>query len=79
MAQAGIGNLGGGLGKFTELRQRLLFVIGALIDFGSAEHEGGLLAQAEDGVLELHGISDVGGAEIGRKEQRRFRFSNASI
>lgn len=31
MAQAGIGNLGGGLGKFTELRQRLLFVIGALI------------------------------------------------
>lgn len=29
MAQAGIGNLGGG--KFTELRQRLLFVIGALI------------------------------------------------
>jgi preprotein translocase subunit SecY len=31
MAQAGIGNLGGGLGKFTELRQRLLFVVGALI------------------------------------------------
>ncbi len=31
MAQAGIGNLGGGLGKFTELRQRLLFVLGALI------------------------------------------------
>ena len=30
MAQAGIGNLGGS-GKFTELRQRLLFVIGALI------------------------------------------------
>lgn len=29
MAQAGIGNLGSG--KFTELRQRLLFVIGALI------------------------------------------------
>ncbi|HEY0332919.1 MAG TPA: preprotein translocase subunit SecY [Stenotrophomonas sp.] len=31
MAQAGIGNIGGGLGKFTELRQRLLFVVGALI------------------------------------------------
>ena len=31
MAQAGIGNLGSGLGKFTELRQRLLFVLGALI------------------------------------------------
>ena len=27
MAQAGIGNLGSGLGKFTELRQRLLFVL----------------------------------------------------
>ena len=33
MAQAGIGNLGGGLGKFTELRQRLLFVHGALMVF----------------------------------------------
>ncbi|MBE2291192.1 MAG: preprotein translocase subunit SecY, partial [Xanthomonadaceae bacterium] len=33
MAQAGIGNLGGGLGKFTELRQRLLFVLGALMVF----------------------------------------------
>ena len=31
MAQAGIGNLGSGLGKFTELRQRLLFVLGALM------------------------------------------------
>lgn len=31
MAQAGIGNLGSGVGKFTELRQRLLFVLGALI------------------------------------------------
>ncbi|KAF1703867.1 MULTISPECIES: preprotein translocase subunit SecY [Pseudoxanthomonas] len=31
MAQAGIGNLGSGLGKFTELRQRLLFVLGALV------------------------------------------------
>ncbi|ALA81329.1 Preprotein translocase subunit SecY [Stenotrophomonas maltophilia SKK35] len=31
MAQAGIGNLAGGMGKFTELRQRLLFVVGALI------------------------------------------------
>src|SRR6478752_9698644 len=31
MAQAGIGNLGGGLGKFTELRQRLLFVVGAMV------------------------------------------------
>ena len=30
MAQAGIGNLGGS-GKFTELRQRLLFVLGALM------------------------------------------------
>ncbi|HVI26378.1 MAG TPA: preprotein translocase subunit SecY [Xanthomonadaceae bacterium] len=27
----GVGALGGGLGKFTELRQRLLFVLGALI------------------------------------------------
>ncbi len=55
------------------------FVIGALIDFGSAEHEGGLLAQAEDGVLELHGISDVGGAGNGRGKRCRFRFSSASI
>ena len=31
MAQAGIGNLAGGMGKFTELRQRLLFVVGALL------------------------------------------------
>ena len=31
MAQAGIGNIGSGLGKFTELRQRLLFVLGALM------------------------------------------------
>lgn len=31
MAQAGIGSLAGGMGKFTELRQRLLFVVGALI------------------------------------------------
>jgi len=31
MAQAGIGNFAGGMGKFTELRQRLLFVVGALI------------------------------------------------
>jgi preprotein translocase subunit SecY len=31
MAQAGIGNLAGGMGKFTELRQRLLFMVGALI------------------------------------------------
>ncbi|MBH1567578.1 preprotein translocase subunit SecY [Stenotrophomonas maltophilia] len=31
MAQAGIGTLAGGMGKFTELRQRLLFVVGALI------------------------------------------------
>ncbi|WP_099603536.1 preprotein translocase subunit SecY [Stenotrophomonas maltophilia] len=31
MAQAGIGNLAGGMGRFTELRQRLLFVVGALI------------------------------------------------
>jgi preprotein translocase subunit SecY len=31
MAKGAAGNLGGGLGKFTELRQRLLFVVGALI------------------------------------------------
>ena len=32
MARGGnAANLGGGLGKFTELRQRLLFVLGALI------------------------------------------------
>ncbi|MEP6634183.1 MAG: preprotein translocase subunit SecY [Luteimonas sp.] len=33
MARSGnaIGNVGGGLGKFTELRQRLLFVLGALV------------------------------------------------
>lgn len=41
------------------------FVVGALVDFGGAEHERGLLAQTEDGVLELHGISDVGGAGNG--------------
>lgn len=55
------------------------FIVGALIDFGGAEHEGGLLAQTEDGVLELHGISDVGGAGNGRGKQCRFRFSDASI
>ena len=31
MAQAGIGKLAGGAGKFTELRQRLMFVAGALL------------------------------------------------
>jgi len=31
MAQGNAGGVGGGLGKFTELRQRLLFVVGALI------------------------------------------------
>ena len=31
MARGAAANLGGGLGKFTELRQRLLFVLGALI------------------------------------------------
>lgn len=31
MAQGNVGGIGGGLGKFTELRQRLLFVVGALI------------------------------------------------
>ena len=55
------------------------FVIGALVNFGGAEHEGGLLAQAEDGVLELHEISDVGGAEKGCGKRCRFRFSSASI
>ncbi|MNP29792.1 hypothetical protein D3C76_1228310 [compost metagenome] len=54
-------------------------VIRTLIDFGGAEHEGGLLAQTEDGILELHGISDVGGARNGRGKQCRFRFSDASI
>ncbi|MNF13685.1 hypothetical protein D3C80_2156170 [compost metagenome] len=55
------------------------FVVGTLIDFGGAEHEGGLLAQAEDGVLDLHGISDVGGARNGCGKRCRFRFSDASI
>ena len=55
------------------------FVVRTLIDFGGAEHEGGLLAQAEDGILELHGISDVGGAGNGRGKRCRFRFSDASI
>ncbi|RXR05433.1 preprotein translocase subunit SecY [Pseudoxanthomonas composti] len=31
MAQGNIGGLAGGMGRFTELRQRLLFVLGALI------------------------------------------------
>src|SRR5690348_7313418 len=31
MARGAAANLGGGLGKFTELRQRLFFVLGALI------------------------------------------------
>ena len=31
MARGGNANLGGGLGKFTELRSRLLFVLGALV------------------------------------------------
>ena len=55
------------------------FVIGALVNFGGAEHERGLLAQAEDGILELHEISDVGGAEKGCGKRCRFRFSGASI
>ena len=55
------------------------FVVGALIDFGGTEHKGGLLEQAEDGILELHGISDVGGAGNGRGKRCRFRFSDASI
>lgn len=55
------------------------FVIGALVDFGGAEHEGGLLAQAEDGILELHEFSDVGGAGNGCGKRCRFRFSSASI
>lgn len=68
---AGVGTPGEGYFK--------AFVVGTLVDFGGAEHEGGLLAQTEDGVLELHGISDVGGAGNGRGEQCRFRFSDASI
>ena len=55
------------------------FVVRALIDFGGTEHERGLLAQAEDGIFELHGISDVGGAGNGRGTRCRFRFSDASI
>ncbi|MNV40310.1 hypothetical protein D3C71_1319110 [compost metagenome] len=35
-------------------------VVRALFDLGSAEGEFGFLAEAEDGVLDLHGISDVG-------------------
>jgi hypothetical protein len=35
-----------------------------LVDFGGAEHELGLLAQTEDRVLELHGISGEGVAAI---------------
>ncbi|GAB2498437.1 preprotein translocase subunit SecY [Pseudoxanthomonas sangjuensis] len=31
MAQGNVGGIAGGLGKFTELRQRLLFVLGALV------------------------------------------------
>ena len=54
-------------------------VIRTLVDFGGAEHEGGLLAQTEDGILELHGISDVGGVGNGRGKLCRFRFSDASI
>jgi hypothetical protein len=53
--------------------------IGALVNFGGAEHECGLLAQTEDGILELHEISDVGGAEKGCGKRCRFRFSSASI
>lgn len=35
-------------------------VVRALFDLGCAEGEFGFLAEAEDGVLDLHGISDVG-------------------
>jgi hypothetical protein len=35
-------------------------VVRALFDLGCAEGECGFLAEAEDGVLDLHGISDVG-------------------
>jgi hypothetical protein len=38
-------------------------VVRALFDLGSAEGEFGFLAEAEDGVLDLHGISDVGVAK----------------
>ena len=55
------------------------FVIGALVNFGGAEHKRGLLAQAKDGILELHEISDVGDAEKGCGKRCRFRFSRASI
>ncbi len=53
-------------------------VVRTLVDFGGAEHEGGLLAQAENGVFQLHGISNRGGA--GRRDKLcRFRFMDASI
>lgn len=54
-------------------------VVRALVDFGCAEHEGCLLAQAEDGILELHVISGESGACKGCGKRCRFRFSGASI
>src|SRR5690606_13426956 len=61
MAQAGSGNLAGGVGKFTELRQRLLFVVGAFLVYRNGSYApvpGGnpdamlALMQAEGGGVE---------------------------
>ncbi|MMZ71729.1 hypothetical protein D1872_352810 [compost metagenome] len=52
---AGLAGVGAaGEGYFIAL------VIRALVDLGSTEGEFGLLAETEDGVFDLHGISDVG-------------------
>ena len=47
------------------LCQQATFMLSA----AKVEHKGSLLAQTENGVLELHGISDVSGVRKGRGER----------
>ena len=73
---AGVGTAGEG--------HLVTLVFRALFDLGGAEGEGGFLAEAEDGVLDLHGISDVGVARHwngwpSRGKRCRFRLDGGSI
>ncbi|MCY1413524.1 hypothetical protein D9M71_289570 [compost metagenome] len=68
---AGVGTAG--KGHFIALVGR------TLVDLGSTDGEFGLLAEAEDGVFDLHGISGVGVARGRLGKRCRFRFSNGSI
>ena len=54
-------------------------VVRTLFDLGCAEGEFGFLAEAEDGVLDLHGISEVGVAKAEAGKRCRFRLDGGSI